>query len=244
MRQLIPCEKDIEPGEDLEAVYAPPPGRHLRADFVASLDGAVEVQGRSGPLGGPADRAAFMAMRAVSDVVLVGAGTVSAENYGPVKLAEDVQQRRRWRGQSALPPLAIVSARGDLDPGSRAFTPPGRPLLLTTSQVASSRADLAAVAEVIPCGDAYVDLDGALGELSSRGLEAVLCEGGPTLLRSLMAIGLLDEMCLTIAPVLAGTGPRRMMGDSPLPELAEFRLTGLLEGDGMLLTRYEYVRPS
>jgi riboflavin biosynthesis pyrimidine reductase len=84
MRQLLPSGPDVDSPADLEAVYALPPHRHVRTNFVTSLDGAVELEGRSASLGGPADRAAFMAMRAVADVVMVGAGTARAERYGPV----------------------------------------------------------------------------------------------------------------------------------------------------------------
>ena len=99
----------------------------------------VEVDGRSGPLGGQADRAAFMAMRAVSDVVLVGAGTVRAEKYGPVRLDADTQTRRSARQQKPLPRLAIVSNQAELDPEARVFGGETAPLLLTTAAAAARR---------------------------------------------------------------------------------------------------------
>ena len=238
MRQLLPSGPDVDTPAEIEAVYLPPPGRHVRTNFVTTLDGAVELDGRSGSLGGPADRAAFMAMRAVADVVLVGAGTVRAERYGPVKLDEHVQERRAARGQTPLPRLAVVSARGDLDPGARVFKSDTPPILVTCVAAVEARPDLDAIAEVIICGEGSVDVKLAVEALTEAGLTRILCEGGPTLFWSLLEAGLVDEACLTFSPVIAGAGKRRLSGELPLETPARFQLLGLLEGDGALLARY------
>jgi riboflavin biosynthesis pyrimidine reductase len=224
---------------DLESIFAMPPGRRLRANFIISVDGAIELDGRSRSLSGPADHAAFMAMRAGADVVVVGAGTVRAEHYGPVKLEEGTQQRRVGRGQSPLPRMAIVSGAADLDPHAKVFAGDTKPLLLTSARSAESRPDLADVAEITVCGDDMVDLGYAFDHLCELDLGRALCEGGPTLLSSLLAHHLVDELCLTISPVLAGSGHRALTTGRPLPDPAWFELSALLEGDGMLLTRYE-----
>ncbi|MBV9660652.1 MAG: pyrimidine reductase family protein [Acidimicrobiales bacterium] len=237
--QYLPTQVMLGSAEDLERAYLHPTEPHLRVNFVESLDGAVEIGGRSRPLGGPVDHDAFMAMRAVTDVIVVGAGTTRAESYGPVRLDEAAQDRRRARGQAALPPLAVVTARGDLDPTSRLFGPGSDVLILTTAQVVAERHDLAEVAELVACGDAYVDLGAAVGELRSRGLQRALCEGGAQLMRSLLMVGLVDELCLTFAPILAGSQYRRLAGPGPLPEVERFRLASLIVGDGMILTRYQ-----
>lgn len=234
---LLPGPGVFEGPADLEDWYFPPAETHLRVNFISSLDGAVEIGGRSGPLGGPADRQAFMAMRAVADAVLVGAGTARAENYGPVRLSDDARSRRTDRGQPSLPPLAVVSARGDLDPRARLFGETGHVLVLTTEAVRSSRPDLSAVAELIPCGDTTVDIGVAMAQLRDRGLGRILCEGGPALARTLLDAHLIDELCLTIAPLLAGTG-HRLMGAEALHRSARYQLTGLLESESMLLARY------
>jgi riboflavin biosynthesis pyrimidine reductase len=143
--------------EALEAEYLHPAGRHIRANFVTSIDGMVEVDGRSGALSGDADRDAFMAMRAVSDVILVGAGTVREERYGPVHFEAAVEDRRRARDQAPIPPLAIVSNRGDLDPEAKVFRGDDKPLLLTTEGAAAAHPDLAGVAEMVVCGDQWAD---------------------------------------------------------------------------------------
>jgi riboflavin biosynthesis pyrimidine reductase len=177
-------------------------------------------------------------MRAVADVVLVGAGTARAEDYGPVRVSPDAEARRRSRGQQPRPPLAVVTARGDLEPDARMFGPGAEVLVLTTAKVVAERADLAKVAELIDCGDAHVDLDVAIGELRRRGMERVLCEGGAQLMRSLLMVGLVDELCLTYAPVLAGPQHRRLAGPGPLPHLERFSLASLIVGEDLVLTRY------
>jgi riboflavin biosynthesis pyrimidine reductase len=238
MRRLYPTAADIRGDAELEAEYAVAPGSHVRANFVISLDGMVEVDGRSSSLGAAADRAAFMAMRAVADVILVGAGTVRQEKYGPVRLAAEVQERRHQRGQAPQPVLAIVSNRGELDSTAAVFGGETKPWLLTSAAAAAVRPDLAEVSELMVCGEQSVDLAVALEKLGARGMGRVLCEGGPTLLRSLVGAALLDELCCTTSPRLVGAGHRSLMGDQPLSEPVDLQLRLLLEGDGMLLARY------
>lgn len=237
IRRLLPYSGGVETAEDLEDAYVHPEPHHLRVNFVTSLDGAVEIEGRSGPLGGPADRQAFMAMRAVADVVLVGAGTAEAEDYGPVKLAADVQGRRAQRGQAAVPRLAVVTARGRLDRDARMFSGGEPVIILTTEALAGSRPDLADVAEMVACGTDHVDLVTAVSELHQRGLGRVLCEGGPTLTRSLFDADQVDELCVTFSPVMAGEG-RYRLAHAWSGEPRRFTLSGLLEGDGMLMAAY------
>ncbi|MGH9056040.1 MAG: pyrimidine reductase family protein [Acidimicrobiales bacterium] len=242
MRRLHPDPIELAGAEDLEGQYLLEPGRHVRADFVTSLDGAVEVDGRSGGLGGPADRAVFMALRAAADAILVGAGTVRAEGYGPVVLGDATRRRRSERGQREVPVLVIVSGGADLDPAAKVFAGGSRPMLITTARAAEARSDLARVAELVVCGEALVDLEEALDVLASRGLERVLCEGGPSLLGSLLQEGLLDELCLTASPVIAGAGHATLTGQQRLAVPAQLRIEGVMEGDGMIFSRYSVVR--
>lgn len=241
-RLLVPEVRSLASRAEFEEVYRPPAGRHLRVNFVSSLDGAVEVGGRSGPLGGGPDRDAFVAMRALADVVLVGAGTVRAENYGPVRLDASAQQRRTGRGQPPLPPIAVISQTAALAAGTRLLSESGdgpRPIVLTTA-----RADpglLAGEADVIVCGEGEVDPVRALAALAEQGLLSVLCEGGPRLARHLLAAGVVDELCLTISPVLVGEG-RRSLAELTAGGETRFRLDALVEGDGQLMARYGRIR--
>ncbi|GER24272.1 hypothetical protein NCCP1664_27670 [Zafaria cholistanensis] len=188
-------------------------GFHVRVNFVASLDGAVTRDGLSDGLNNEDDLIVFSALRRLSDVVLVGAGTVRAQNYRALRLSSESV---RWRQEHGFPPhpvLAVVSGDLDLDPGLRIFAnPPHRPLVFTTAAAPAGRAaDLADVAEVIRCGEPAggIDVAAMLGELERRGLRRVLCEGGPRLFTSLLAADRVDELCLTLSPFLeAGTAGR------------------------------------
>lgn len=235
MRRLLPVVADLEGRADLEEIYLLPSGPQLRVNFVSSLDGAVEIDGRSRPLGGPADLDAFMAMRAVADVVMVGAGTARAEDYGPVKLGDDARDRRVGRGQTPVPPLAVITRHGDLSAGARLFE--ADLIVFTTAEVAAAEPWPGSGAEVVAAGSGRVDLEAVVGELRRRGLERILCEGGPSLTAGLMAAGLVDEICVTISPIVAGEGHRRL-SEVNLDEPTDLELVGLVEADGMLIARY------
>jgi riboflavin biosynthesis pyrimidine reductase len=226
MRRLLPDPADEV---DLAAAYAVPAGPHVRVNFVASVDGAVTIDGASAPLSSPADRALFHLLRSLADVVLVGAGTARAENYGGAREAD-----------GRTPPIAVVTRSLLLDPESRLFTEARiRPIVVTcASAPAERRAELSGIADVIVAGDDDVDFDIALDELTARGLLHVICEGGPHLFGSLAGAGRLDELCLTVAPVIAGgTAGRIVQGLTP--QVAQtMRLGHVLEDDGNLFLRY------
>lgn len=224
-------------GVDPTDVYAgdsrpAPAGRPwLIVNMIASADGATAIGGKSGPLGGPPDKRVFAALRGVADVVLVAAGTARAEGYGPAK--------RRPDGRPG-PRLAVMTRSGDLDPSSRLFDA-DPPTLVVTCEACppERRAALAEVAEVVVAGGAEVDLAAALGVLGDRGARVVLCEGGPSLSGQLIAAGLVDEWCITIAPLLAGGRSKRAsVGDDPPGGPLRMRLDRLLEEDDLLFARY------
>lgn len=217
-----------------EAYAVPPPGvLHVRANMVVSGDGAGSAGGASAPLSSPADKKVFGVLRDLADVVLVGAGTVRAEGYGPV---------RRPPGQR-VPPIAVVTSRPDLDPVLPFFTQAqARPLLLTTARADTSAYD--GVADVVVCGVNRVELPAALDALAARRLTRVLCEGGPRLLAQLAEEGLVDELCLTLAPRLAGPGAGRVVSGPAWPgDPRALRLEQVLEEDGFLFLRYGVSAP-
>ncbi|MGO9660777.1 MAG: pyrimidine reductase family protein [Acidimicrobiales bacterium] len=189
-------------------VRVPPHRPFLRVNMVSTLDGAVAFSGRAGILGGPGDKLLFSVLRSLADVVLVGAGTVRVERYGPAKLPLEAQEIRQQRGQAALPTIAVVTGSGALDWGSRLFTGDGpRPIVITADDTRpEALANAAGVAEVLRSGTGggAVDLASALKALGERGLKHVLCEGGPTLNSALAAAQLVDELCLTLSPKLTG----------------------------------------
>jgi len=204
-------------------------GPGLRINFVSSIDGAATHEGRSGGLSGAADKRHFELLRRVCDVVMVGAGTVRDEGYGPMRVSAASERWRLEHGMPGHPVFAIVSGHLDLDEGSRIFMEaPVRPIIVT-----SRPADrFAAVADIIDA-----DLPGAIEQLRARGLTRILCEGGPSLFGSLLAVDAVDELYLTVAPSLeAGDAPRISHGD--IPEARGMRLGHVLRSGDTLLLRY------
>jgi riboflavin biosynthesis pyrimidine reductase len=240
VRRLLPDPAEL-PAEELAEAYRLPPGRALRVNFIASLDGAVAVDGRSGGLGTPGDRQVFTVLRALADVVLVGHGTAAAEGYRPMAADSAVGRLRTSLGRPATAPIAVVSRRASLAPGDRLAVPPT--VLVTCAAADPARREALADAgvDVLVHGEDDVDLPAALDALADRGLEQVTCEGGPALFRAALAAGLVDELDLSIAPALVG-GAARLLGAQPLPDAARPRLRQVLEEDGVLFTRYALPR--
>jgi riboflavin biosynthesis pyrimidine reductase len=238
MRRLLP-DPGLLDDDGLVEAYSLPPGRSLRVNFVASLDGAVTVDGRSEGLGSPGDKRIFGLLRALADVVLVGHGTASAEGYGPMSAESRVGRLRSSLGRTATAPIAVVSRRASLDPDSTLVTAADSPTILVTCAAADA-ARRAALAEagvtVLVCGHHDVDLPAALDALADLGHAQVLCEGGPSLLHTALTAGVVDELDLSIAPALVGA-EARLLG-AALPDVVRLELRQLLEEDGVLFTRY------
>ena len=228
MRQLLP---DVVDDVDPAAVYADFPevdGRpSVRLDMVASVDGATAIGGVSGGLGGPADKRVFNALRALADVVLVAAGTVRAERYGP----------------SAVP-IAVVTRSCRLDWDAPLFTDPkARPVIVTVSNAPADHLERAdKVADVIVAGERDVDLTRAVVALGERGARRVLAEGGPTINGQLATADLLDEVCLTVSPRIVSGGSKRIITGTDLPAPVGMALRSLCEDDGLLFLRYRATR--
>lgn len=229
-----------EPGEvDLAERYAYPPDRvWMRANMVASLDGAAQRDARSGGLGGPADRRLFLLLRGLADVVVVGAGTVRAEGYGPVKPSDGWGGVRE--GRSSVPPLAVVSRTLDLDFDAPLFTEArARTIVLTTATADPARLEAARErADVIVAGKDSLDFAAAVRELEARGHRRLLCEGGPGVLAQVVAAGLLDELCLTLSPLLLAGRPARILDGRPFAVPAELSLAHVLQDEDFLFLRY------
>ena len=243
MHQLLPTViNDVNPIELVADEFRPSPSNRpwVAVNMVASIDGAIEIEGRSGALGSPADRAMFHALREMPDVILAGAGTVRAENYGPVQLDEAAQARRVARGQERLPRLAVVSGRAHLDPKSRLFSnSTQRPIVITTTTASSDAVNkLRDVADIIIAGSTSVDLRAAFAELRALELKTLLCEGGPTLNNQLLADDLVDEWCQTISPVLVGGATARGVHGPAMGAASTLKLTRVVVEEDVLLLRY------
>ncbi|CAN5846119.1 bifunctional diaminohydroxyphosphoribosylaminopyrimidine deaminase/5-amino-6-(5-phosphoribosylamino)uracil reductase [soil metagenome] len=215
----------------------------VRANFISTLDGAATSDGTSGGLAGPGDRVLFRLMRELSDVIVVGAGTVRAENYSGAQLSASQRQGRQARGQSEIPPIAIVTRSGRLDRDTLVFTQTEvAPLVLTCTAAADrTRSLLHGIADVVDCSGrdpANVDVATMLAVLASRNLRRVLTEGGPSLLGTFIEHDLLDELCVTIAPTVVGGNAGRIATGTGHIQTQLRRAHLLADDSGFLYSRY------
>jgi riboflavin biosynthesis pyrimidine reductase len=215
--------------EDLTGLYRYPDGPVLRANMVTSADGAASLDGASAGLSSAADRHVFALLRTLADVILVGANTARVEGYKPVRI------RELWRhlraGRVPTPPIAVVTGRADLDLSSPLFAD-ARTIIITTAKASIAHP------EVIVAGQDSVDLPVALAALRERGYQHILAEGGPGILGQFVTGGLLDELCLTVGPLLAGPGASRIVTGSPAAKPVPMTLSHVLDDNGFLLCRY------
>ncbi len=233
---------------ELAAAYAYPERANerretwLRANMVSTLDGAAQHDGRSQPISCASDMRIFGTLRALADVVLVGAETVRREGYRPARARAEFAAARESAGQGEAAAIAIVSASLELDYSLPLFTSPLVPtLVLTGAAAAPDRVAAAekAGARVVVAGDGMgVDPARAVQALAGLGHTRLLAEGGPRLLGQLVAAGVLDELCLTISPMLTAGDAQRISGGPSIPVPRRFELVSLLEEDGFLFSRY------
>ncbi|MFE5244589.1 MULTISPECIES: pyrimidine reductase family protein [unclassified Streptomyces] len=254
MRRLLPvtdltnqaaaaADREWTLDELAEAYAYPDTGRAwLRANMVSTLDGAAQHDGRSQGISCPADMRIFGTLRGLADAVVVGAQTVRQEGYRPARARDAFAARRAAAGQGPAPAIAVVSASLDLDFSLPLFVSPLVPTYVITGAAAPSdrvHAAREAGAEVLFAGEgAAVEPDRAVGELAARGLGRLLTEGGPRLLGQFVAAGVLDELCLTVSPLLTAGNAQRIAGGPPVAVPERFSLVSLLEEEGFLFSRY------
>jgi riboflavin biosynthesis pyrimidine reductase len=248
---------DVPPGPGavaaLAALYAyPDPAARaapwVRANMVASADGAGSLDGRSGGLSGDADRTLFKVLRSLADVIVAGAGTARAERYRPVRDGE-VWPRLR-EGRTSTPPIAVITRGLSIaadDPLLTKAPQDARTIVLTTQAAPPARrAAVARHADLAVAGRDEVSPTDAVAALAERGHRRILVEGGPTLLGQFVAAGLLDELCLTVSPLLEGGHTGRIIAGPPDAKrgrdddggAAGLRLGHVLEDRGFLFCRY------
>jgi riboflavin-specific deaminase-like protein len=247
IRALFP-----EPAADvdlLQAYAAQDRSRHderpwVMLNMVSSVDGASAVDGRAGGLSGATDQRVLSTLRLLADVVLVGAGTVRAEGYAPHQPSPEMRAMREAKGQTPAAAFAIPTSSLDLNPSASLFVkaePASRTILFVPKSInPDHRSTFEKVADVVTAGEATVDLGQILTVLGRRGARVVLCEGGPILNGLLLAEGLIDELCVTISPLLVGGPAARIIhGALSPPSPVEMRLASTLEADdGVLFLRY------
>lgn len=217
---------------------------YLLLNMIATADGRATLGGRSGALGGRADKELLYGLRTAVDAVMAGAGTIRAERYGQLIRDDRGRQIRRDRGLAKEPLACIVSGRLALDSKIPLLAESGTRVAILTSSEASLPQDCRAeISYVRKARDGQLDLPGAMAELYERlGVRTLLCEGGPHLNAQLLAHGLVDELFLTLSPKLAGGDAvsetlRIVSGPEFDPPLG-LELAGALEHDSYLFLRY------
>lgn len=212
------------------------------SNMVSSLDGATALAGTSGGLGGPADKAVFRGLRAVADVIIAGATTVSVERYRVPDPDPDVRAARRAAGRSERARIVVITGSLSLDPSLPLFDDPDHPPLIITTEDAppERRAELGERSEIIDAGRGRVDLSVAVRLLGEAGHRVVLAEGGPSLNGQLIDDGLLDEWNLSLSPILAaGSSDRAAHSRSTVaPSSDHWDLARLWTGQGLLFGRW------
>ena len=240
-------DREWSPAELAAAFAYPEPGPAgpvpwLRANMVSTLDGAAQHDGRSQPISTATDMRIFGTLRALADVVVVGAETVRQEGYRPARARAEFAEAREAAGQGPAPAIAVVSAGLELDYSLPLFTSPLVPTLILTGAAAAPERIAAAEkagARVVIAGDGVgVDPVRAVQALAELGHTRLLTEGGPRLLGQLVAAGVLDELCLTISPMLTAGAAQRIAGGPSVAVPKRFELVSLLEEGGFLFGRY------
>ncbi|ORW85363.1 hypothetical protein AWB92_28205 [Mycobacterium sp. IEC1808] len=209
---------------ELASFYADPPAG-VRANMIFSADGAAAFAGRAGPLSCPTDQQLLRLLRGFADVVLVGAGTARAENYGPVRLTD---------AQRAAPPIAVITRTGELP--ARLFSDPAQPPIVVTCARSAAWQDPRR--QILVAGEDSVDVTRAVAQLRGQGLGRILCEGGPTLLDELVDADAVVEICVTVAPKLAGSQPVGSRPPSRLSVPVGMRLEHALAYDDYVFLKY------
>ena len=222
------------PPATAEALLDVPAERRLLVNFVVTIDGKVTRAGGSTNLGGAGDHAMFHALREVVDGVLAGSGTLRAERYGRLVRAEERRERRVARGLAADPVMLLITRSGRVPWAAPLFSVPEQRVLIAGP--AEVPPDVAAQVEVLET----VEPRDALDAFAERGVERVLCEGGPALTRSLVADGLVDELFLTLDPTLSGGDALGLLHGDELPAPAEAHLQWVLRHGDELLLRYRF----
>jgi riboflavin-specific deaminase-like protein len=212
----------------------------LVSNFATTVDGRVTIDGRSRAIGDEGDTEVFRRLRTQVDALLVGTGTLATERYGRIVRAPELRASREAIGLAPDPPLATVSRSGVLPYDIPLFADPDSTVLVFTTPDAPEPPPTAATVRLTRLDPAELTLTTVLRTLrTEHGVRSVLCEGGPTLLGSLLHERLVDELFLTIAPLLAGGGSELTMTRGPgLPDPVELELVWTLERRGSLYPRY------
>jgi riboflavin biosynthesis pyrimidine reductase len=210
------------------------------AAMVASIDGRVQLNGRSVGLGNPADRELFRELRTAADAILVGSRTIEAERYADL-LDDHQREERLVRGLSATPLVATVSRRLDVDLTVPLFHEPDTRIIVYTEADGDVRGCEADVS-IHRFAPGTLNVPAILAHLGGEhGVRGVTCEGGPRLLREVVVQHCLDDLVITIAPLLVGGDARTTLEGPPLGELVRLDLQAVYRANGHVFLHYRTV---
>lgn len=205
-------------------------------NFVTTLDGKAAVGGTTRLLGATADLEMLLELRMLADAVLIGTGTLRAEGYDRLLRGERRRERRRAAGLPEDPTAVLLTRGGDVPWEAALFQAPEQPVIVYTA-AALDPPPVPAPVEVVRLPDPSPAA--ALADLRRRGVAALLCEGGPTLARALVEDGLVDELFLTLAPLLTAEehAPCLLEGEA-LTAITTLRPHWVLRSGDELFLRY------
>ena len=213
---------------------APADRPFVLVNMVHSVDGRAQVHGRTAELGEEADLEMLLELRTLADAVLIGPGTLRAEGYARLVGSDERRAYRTSLGLPEDPPAVVLSRSGNLRWDAGLFADPAQPVLIYTSSDIEPP-DTAAPVEVVRIGDAPA----MLADLRARGVRALLSEGGPTLNSALLEAGLVDELFVTIAPIITGDPDAlRIVEGEGLSRTRRARPVWVLRAQGELFVRY------
>ena len=240
MRLLIPDRRETSPEELASGLGLGERAReerpYLALNMVSSLDGKATLEERTSGLSSELDRRLFHHLRTQADAVMVGAGTLRDERYGAITKTDELREKRRAEGLEPNALAVVISGRLDLAPDLPLLQAPEQRVLIATA-AEHELEGVAAQVEYLRVGDDLPLLAARLRE--DYGVRSVLCEGGPTLNSHLLAAGLVDELFLSLHPLLAGGADAfTIVAGRPLVAPAKLELVSLAEAENDLFTRW------
>jgi len=208
------------------------------ANMIVTADGRATFQGRTEGISSETDRAVFHSLRAQVDAVMVGTATIALERYGPLARRPEVRRRRAELGLAEVPLAVTVSRSLELPADAPLFQDPeSRIVVLTNSDREPPPCKAQLIIERIPGEE--LDLVVGMERLRTvHGVRAMLHEGGPTLLAVMLAPGLVDELFLTVSPMLVGGGEPSAVEGVAFERPPGLRLLSVLEHESFLFLRY------
>ena len=249
MFALWPSSTEVDQS-DLERRYAWPSGRWVRSNMISSIDGVAESpDGGTRTLSSDADRRILRIVRSRADAIVVGAATARREGYRALRSNPEAVADREAAGQASAPTLVIVSRSLEFADFDHLFDGGAQRTIVATTSAAADAAkhNLHSRADIIECGSADVEIAKLLGALADRGLVHVVCEGGPGLLGQFVAADAIDDLAVSIAPVVVGgdydqRAVHRMVSGVALPAHQKLSLQSVVAEESMLFALYQVVR--